>query len=109
MAEKALIVFCTIPDAETARRIAKEIVDHRLAACANILPRVHSIYHWQGKTEAADEVLTIFKLAANSYAEFEAKLRSLHPYQVPEIIACKIDNAFPEYFRWLLDSCRLST
>jgi periplasmic divalent cation tolerance protein len=109
MAEEALIAFCTIPDAETARRIAKEIVDLRLAACANILPHVHSIYQWQGKLEAADEVLTIFKLAASRYPEFEAKLRSLHPYEVPEIIACKIDNALPEYFRWLLDSCRLPT
>src|SRR5205807_2988841 len=103
MAEEALIAFCTIPDAETARRIAKEIVDHRLAACANILPHVHSIYHWQGKTEAADEVLAVFKLAAARYVEFEARLRSLHPYDVPEIIACKIDNALPEYLGWVLE------
>jgi len=106
MAEQALIAFCTIPDTETARRIAKEIVDLRLAACANVLPHVHSIYHWQGKTESADEVLTIFKLPASSYAEFEAKLRSLHPYDVPEIIAYKIDNGLPEYLRWVVESCR---
>jgi periplasmic divalent cation tolerance protein len=106
MADEALIAFCTIPDAERARGIAKEIVDQRLAACANILPQVHSIYHWQGKTETADEVLTIFKLPATSYAQFEAKLRSLHPYDVPEIIAYKIDNGLPEYLRWVVESCR---
>jgi periplasmic divalent cation tolerance protein len=109
MAEEALIAFCTIPDAETARRLAKQIVDLRLAACANILPQVHSIYRWQGKVETADEVLAIFKLAASRYAEFEAKLRSLHPYDVPEIITCKIDDALPEYLHWVLDSCRLTT
>jgi periplasmic divalent cation tolerance protein len=106
MADEALIAFCTIPDAERACGIAKEIVDQRLAACANILPQVHSIYHWQGKTETADEVLTIFKLPATSYAQFEAKLRSLHPYDVPEIIAYKIDNGLPEYLRWVVESCR---
>ena len=108
MAEEALIAFCTIPDVEIARRIAKEIVDLRLAACANILPNVHSIYHWHGKTETADEVLTIFKLAARSYAKFETKLRSLHPYDVPEIIAYRIEQGLPEYLRWVLDSCRLT-
>jgi periplasmic divalent cation tolerance protein len=106
MAEQALIAFCTIPDAETARRIAKEIVDLRLAACANILPHVHSIYHWQGKAETADEVLTIFKLAASSYPEFEAKLRSLHPYDVPEIIAYRIDRGLPGYLCWIIESCQ---
>jgi periplasmic divalent cation tolerance protein len=106
MAEEALIAFCTIPDTETARRIAKEIVDLRLAACANILPLVHSIYRWQGKTETADEALTIFKLPASRYADFERKLRSLHPYDVPEIVAYKIDKGLPDYLRWVMESGR---
>jgi periplasmic divalent cation tolerance protein len=106
MAEDVLIAFCTIPGAEKARRIANQIVDLRLAACANILPHVHSIYHWQGKTETAEEVLAIFKLSSSNYAEFEAKLRSLHPYDVPEIIACKIDNGLPAYLQWVEESCR---
>jgi periplasmic divalent cation tolerance protein len=105
MAEEVLIVFCTSPDAGTARRIAKEVVDLRLSACANILPPVHSIYRWQGKTESADEVLTMFKVPASTYAEFEAKLRSSHPYDLPEIIACKIDKGLPQYLRWVVDSC----
>jgi periplasmic divalent cation tolerance protein len=106
MAEEALIAFCTFPDAETARKVAMEIVDLRLAACANILPQVHSIYRWQGKLETGDEVLAIFKLAATRYSDFEAKLRGLHPYDVPEIISCKIDNGLPDYLHWVIDSCR---
>ncbi len=101
---EVLLAFCTFPDADTARKIAKEIVDLRLAACGNILPQIHSIYRWQGKVESNDEALAIFKLDSARYAEFEAKLRALHPYEVPEIISCKIDNGLPEYLRWVADS-----
>ena len=100
----ALIAFCTFPDAETARKIVQELVDLRLAACGNILPQIHSIYRWQGKVESADEVLAIFKLDAARYAEFESKIRSLHPYDVPEIVSWQIDHGLPEYLRWVAES-----
>lgn len=102
----ALIAFCTFPDLDVARKIAREVVDLRLAACGNILPQVHSIYRWQGKVESADEVLAVFKLDAARYPEFETKVRSLHPYDVPEIIACKIDNGLPDYLNWIAVSLR---
>ena len=102
---EALVAFCTFPDAETARKIVREIVELGLAACGNILPEVHSIYRWKGKVESADEVLGIFKLDAQRYREFETKLRALHPYDVPEITSCKIDNGLPEYLRWVTESC----
>ena len=105
MAGQILLALSTFPDAETARKIVREIVDLRLAACANVLPQVHSIYRWQSKVEAADEVLAIFKLDAQRYGEFETKLRALHPYEVPEIISCKIDNGLPEYLSWVSESC----
>jgi periplasmic divalent cation tolerance protein len=101
----ALIAFCTFPDAETARKIVKEVVDLRHAACGNILPQIHSIYRWQGNVESADEVLAVFKLDAARYAEFESKIRSLHPYDVPEITSCQIDHGLPEYLRWIAESC----
>src|SRR5437016_5690599 len=104
MADEIVLAFCTFPDAETAKRIARELVELRLAACGNVLPQIHSVYRWQGKIESADEALTIFKLAANRYAKFETKLRSLHPYDVPEIISCKIDNGLPEYLLWIAES-----
>lgn len=99
------IAFCTFPDAETASRIVTQLVDLRLAACGNILSQIHSIYRWEGKVESSDEALAIFKLDAARYAEFQVKLRALHPYDVPEIISCKIDNGLPEYLRWVVDSC----
>ncbi|SRR6266849_5273040 len=102
---EALVAFCTFPDEDTAGRIVREIVGLRLAACGNILPQMNSIYRWQGKVETANEVLAIFKLDAQRYHGFEAKLRALHPYEVPEIISCKIDNGLPEYLSWVSESC----
>jgi periplasmic divalent cation tolerance protein len=107
MADQALIVFCTFPDPDKARTTVKQIVDLRLAACGNILPRVHSIYRWKGKVESGDESLAIFKLPAAKYAALEKKLRELHPYDVPEIISCRIENALPEYLRWVVTSCAI--
>jgi periplasmic divalent cation tolerance protein len=80
MSDKVVLAFSTFPDVETARRVAREIVEQRLAACGNILPQIHSVYRWQDKVESGDEALAIFKLSASRYAEFERKLRSLHPY-----------------------------
>jgi periplasmic divalent cation tolerance protein len=105
MAKEIVLAFCTFPDAETARRIAREMVELRLAACGNVLPQIHSVYRWQGKIESADEALVIFKLPSDRYAEFETKLRSLHPYEVPEIISCPIDRGLPEYLRWVNETC----
>jgi periplasmic divalent cation tolerance protein len=105
MAEDVLIAFTTFPESEMAQKAAREIVDLKLAACANIVPQIRSIYRWKGKLESSGEVLVLFKLTADRYAEFETKLRSLHPYEVPEIISCKIDNGLPEYLRWIAESC----
>jgi periplasmic divalent cation tolerance protein len=105
MSDEVVLALSTFPDAETARRVAREIVELRLAACGNVLPQIHSVYRWQGKIESADEALAIFKLSASRYAEFETKLRSLHPYEVPEIISCNVDHGLPEYLRWVFDSC----
>jgi periplasmic divalent cation tolerance protein len=109
MADEIVLALCTFPDAETARKIARDLVELRFAACGNVLPQIHSIYRWQGKIESADEALAIFKLPSSRYAEFESKLRSLHPYDVPEIISCGIDRALPEYRRWILDSCAVES
>src|SRR3954451_449740 len=105
MPDEIVLAFCTFPDTDTAERIARELVECRLAACGNVLPQIHSIYRWQGKVEAAAEVLGLFKLPANRYAEFETKLRSLHPYDVPEIIATQIERGLPDYLSWVAESC----
>lgn len=105
MAEKILLALSTFPDAETARRISNQLVSERFAACANILSPVESVYRWKGKIETANETLVFFKLSEDRQAAFQEKLRSLHPYEVPEIILVPVAGGLPEYLRWVADNC----
>lgn len=105
MPQKILLAFSTFPDAETARRISNQLVTEKFAACASVLPGVESIYRWKGKIETGNETLVFFKLSEDRHSAFQEKLRSLHPYEVPEIIFLKIDGGLPEYLRWVTESC----
>ncbi len=105
MAEKVLLALSTFPDQETARRISNELVTKKLAACANILPGVESIYRWKEKIESGNEILVLFKLSEDRQSAFQEKLRSLHPYDVPEIIFVPISSGLPEYLRWVTENC----
>src|SRR2546430_17605371 len=101
MADQIFLAISTFPDVETANRIAEVLVTEKLAACANLLPGVHSIYRWKEKIETAGEVIVFFKTTEDRQAAFEEKLRSLHPYEVPELISVKIDSGSPDYLRWV--------
>ncbi len=105
MIPEVLLVISTFPDAETARRIAHELVMEKLAACANLTPPVQSIYRWKGKLEEAAETMVFFKTPTARFEEFQVKLRSLHPYEVPEIIALRIADGLPDYLRWVEGCC----
>jgi len=105
MAGNVLIAFCTFPDADVAAKVVQELVENRLAACGNIVPQIHSIYRWHGTTESTEEVLAIFKLDEERYPEFENKIRSMHPYEVPEIIAFPLSRGLPAYLQWVKESC----
>src|SRR5205823_14085202 len=106
MAEKILLVLSTFPDAEIARRISNQLVSERFAACANILPSVESIYRWKDKIESGNETLVFFKISEDRQSAFQDKLRSLHPYDVPEIILVSIASGLPEYLQWVAENCR---
>ena len=106
MAEKILLVLSTFPDAEIAHRISKELVSERFAACANILPSVESIYRWKEKIESGNETFVFFKVSEERQSAFKDKLRSLHPYDVPEIIFVPVTSGLPEYLRWVAANCR---
>jgi periplasmic divalent cation tolerance protein len=105
MAEKVLLALSTFPDRETARDISNELVTKKLAACANILPGVESIYRWKEQIESGNETLVLFKLSEDRQSEFQEKLRSLHPYEVPEIIFLPISSGLHEYLRWVTENC----
>jgi periplasmic divalent cation tolerance protein len=101
-----LLALSTFPDRETAQRISNQLVTEKLAACANILPAVESIYRWKDKIETGNETLVLFKVSEDRQSTFQEKLRSLHPYEVPEIIFVPVSNALPEYLHWVAENCR---
>jgi periplasmic divalent cation tolerance protein len=106
--EQFVIAFSTFPDVETARKVSRELVDGALVACVNIIPAVESIYYWKEKVETSAESLAIFKLTAARYSEFEARLRELHPYDVPEILRLNIAEGSADFLRWIGESCSRS-
>ena len=101
-----LLALSTFPDRDTAQRISNQLVTEKFAACANILPAIESIYRWKEQIETGSETLVFFKLIEDRQSAFRKKLRSLHPYKVPEIIFVPVSNGLPEYLRWVADSCR---
>ena len=105
MSGKILLALSTFPDAEIARRISNQLVSERFAACANIFPSVESIYRWKEKIESGNETLVFFKVSENRQSTFQDKLRSLHPYDVPEIIFVPVADGLPEYLKWVSENC----
>ena len=104
MESQPLVVYCTCPDQTTAERIAEALVAERLAACANVVPGLISIYRWQGQVRREPELLLIIKTRGVVYSLLEARIRELHPYEVPEIVALPIQAGAAEYLGWLADS-----
>jgi periplasmic divalent cation tolerance protein len=109
MTDKVVVlVTCATP--KEAKRIARAVVDARLAACVNILPgAVHSIYRWEGKVESAQERLLLIKTSRKHLAKLQAAVERLHSYEVPEFIAVPITASSFAYLKWLEDSMKLPT
>lgn len=97
----ALIVITNAPDRDAALRIAHALVERKLAACVNILAECTSVYRWKDKLETATEVQLLIKTRAELYDEVEAAIRSLHPYELPEIVAVPIGRGLPAYLEWV--------
>lgn len=96
-----LLVITNCPDEQSANAIALALVEAKLAACVNILPRVQSVYRWQGVVESASEIPLLIKSTVNNYPALEAAIRAHHPYDLPEIIALPITQGLPAYLNWV--------
>jgi periplasmic divalent cation tolerance protein len=96
-----LLVVVNCPDEASANAIALALVEAKLAACVNILPRVQSVYRWQGAVESATEIPLFIKSTAASYPALENAIRERHPYKVPEIIALPVAQGLPAYLNWV--------
>jgi periplasmic divalent cation tolerance protein len=98
-----IVVFITAPGEDEAAKIARALVEARLAGCVNILKSIRSIYTWEGKIEDEQEVLMIAKTHQALFASLEKKVKELHSYTVPEIIAVPIIRGSADYLAWLKD------
>jgi len=96
-----VIVFSTFPTEDKAAEVARALVDERLAACVNLVPRIRSIYRW--KTEVCDEAetLAVIKTTHDRFAAMQARLVELHPYEVPESIMVPVDGGHAPYLAWV--------
>jgi periplasmic divalent cation tolerance protein len=96
-----LVILSTADSEELARRIASALVEAREAACVNILPGVSSMYRWEGKTCESREWLLLIKAPARRFEAVRARIRAMHSYQLPEVIALPIAAGDPEYLAWI--------
>ncbi|HLY38125.1 MAG TPA: divalent-cation tolerance protein CutA [Candidatus Binatia bacterium] len=103
-AEEFVVILITAPNAEDAARIGRTLVEDRLAACANVVGPIRSIYHWQGTVEEASEYLMLVKARAADVDRVATRVRGLHAYDVPEIIALPIRGGSSAYLAWLAES-----
>lgn len=99
--ERVYLSYCTCPNAEVADQIARALVAERLAACVNILPGVQSVYRWEEQVETEAEVLLIIKSTARCVDAMIERIETLHPYEVPEVIAFPITVGNKNYLDWV--------
>jgi periplasmic divalent cation tolerance protein len=100
---KALVFLSTFASRSEAQAFAKKVVALRLAACVNVLPSVTSHYRWKNRVLKEKETLIIGKTSAAKFAQLKRRIKSLHPYEVPELIALSVADGFKTYLKWISD------
>ena len=100
------IVLSTVGSEEEARKIAHHLVEQQLAACVNIVPRIESVYRWQGKVESNREYLLLIKTSSEKFPQVRDAIRELHSYELPECIALAVEDGSPEYLQWVEESLK---
>ena len=102
----ARIVLTTVANPEEAGRLARVLVEERLAACASLVPGVESVYRWKGEVESATETMLLIKTGRDQLAALEARLRELHCYETPEFLVLEVESGSRVYLDWLMGSLR---
>ncbi len=103
-ARSVAVVLVTAPDLETARRLARSVVRARLAACANLVPKIESYYWWQGRLERGQEVLMLLKTARNKVPALQKSLLAQHPYDTAEFLVLPVTSGAQRYLDWVAAS-----
>ena len=102
MTDEVRVVLVTAPDAETAAIIGRTLVEERLIACANLVPGIRSIYRWEGQVADEAEVLLVLKTRADCCAAVAARVKALHPYALPEVVALPVVDGSEAYLDWVI-------
>jgi periplasmic divalent cation tolerance protein len=106
--DEVIVVLTNMPDRDAAMKLGRDLVARRLAACVNVLAPCASVYRWKGEVETAEETPVLIKTRAERYAEVEAAIRALHPYELPEIIAVPAVRGLEDYLQWVSDETSIS-
>jgi periplasmic divalent cation tolerance protein len=104
-----IVVFVTVGSAAEGERLAQALVEERLAACVNRIPNIQSVYRWEGKVEQSGEELLVIKTGRQLFTALEKRVRDLHSYEVPEIIALPLIEGNEAYLRWLEEQVSSAT
>jgi periplasmic divalent cation tolerance protein len=103
MTDKRIVLTTTGSEAE-AQKIARHLVENRMAACVNIIPQIASVYRWQGKVEEAREWLLQIKTTADAFEKVREAIAELHSYELPECVCLTVEDGSPGYLQWIADS-----
>ncbi|MEB2837100.1 MAG: divalent-cation tolerance protein CutA [Desulfurococcales archaeon] len=103
--DRVYVVLVTAPPSE-AERLARALVERRLAACVNVVPGLRSVYWWEGRVEEAEESLLIIKTSGSALDSLLEAVKELHPYEVPEAIALPVEAGLGDYLEWVLSEVR---
>ena len=104
--QNILLVITNLPDHASAERLAEALIERRVAACVNVMAPCRSVYPWQGTVEHAEEHPLFVKTPADRYDALQQAIRELHPYELPEIIAVRLETGLPAYLEWVAAETR---
>lgn len=99
-----LMVFVTVGNGDEAFAISRTLVEEKLVACVNIVPQIRSVYWWKEEVCDDQEVLLVMKTPAPMFDSLQSRIRELHSYDVPEIVALSVERGLPDYLNWVVES-----
>jgi len=100
-ASQVCVVLVTVPDVDSGCRLARRVVQERLAACGNVIPGLTSVYRWEGEVQEDPEALVLFKTTEEALAGLKERVMELHSYEVPEFLALPVTDGHDPYLRWV--------
>lgn len=102
----AIVVYCTASSESETRALTEALVGERLAACVSAIPQIRSTYWWQGKIERGEEILLLIKTDSSKFNVLSKRIKAIHSYTVPEILALPVIKGNPDYLKWMRDSLK---